>query len=682
MFRTNTLLLLIAWLLSGCTIKTPPHPSEPPINNNNASPTIALEVYRENADFYLKLKKEDKILFAGSQLRNHKAVEMQAQNFAQPSLSSLQYYLEQPWNSLPAEAINLPVFSIEKWHKLRDRLFKPVTPLDNTGLVIDFEHEEYFLFYDQLGNFQATRLQDKPHNYKIKGYLHFEKFIQSASQILDEFLIEENIKQTEFVFNTGDTGMYSLPFLYINKKDHLLLFFRNVPLQPVSILNIPGMKSGQTVGHLLRSHLTNIYTRPFSSLFRLMNVISDTAITTARFDWAAALSKAPVPPVSQSLPMDLKEWEDELDKTTQYPQTQGSISFLIDGEQFFTRFIDIASTAKKSVYLQTYIFDNDDYAIQIANLLTRRSNDGVDVKVLLDGLGTISATMSDSPSQPSSHTPPVSVHNYLEQDSQVVVRQKANPWLTGDHVKSTVIDNKVAFVGGMNIGREYRYDWHDLMMELHGPVVSLIEKEFLMAWSHAGPLGDLGYFIAQAKPIKEYNIENDYQTLRLLLTSPGNYEIYNTQLEAIRRSQSYIYLQNAYLTDDRLLRELVKARHRGVDVRVIIPLETDHGPITRSNVLAANAMLENGIRVFIYPGFSHIKAAIYDGWTCVGSANFDRLSFRINRELNISSSDPNISNQLIEKLFKPDFKHSLELTEPLPERWVDRLVELLGDYIY
>ena len=93
-------------------------------------------------------------------------------------------------------------------------------------------------------------------------------------------------------------------------------------------------------------------------------------------------------------------------------------------------------------------------------------------------------------------------------------------------------------------------------------------------------------------------------------------------------------------------------------------------------------MIENGVRVFIYPGFSHVKAAIYDGWACVGSANFDRLSLRINRELNIASSDPDIAAALNAELFEPDFERSAELTKPLPERWADPLVELLGDYVY
>ena len=379
--------------------------------------------------------------------------------------------------------------------------------------------------------------------------------------------------------------------------------------------------------------------------------------------------------------MDLQSWENELDKIAGGAKSSGNVDILVDGEAFFTRFIDTITTADQSVHLQTYIFDNDDYAVRIAELLKRRSNEGIDVKILLDGLGTIGGTMSDSESLPEHHEPPASVRQFLESDSQINVRQTANPWFTGSHIKSTIIDRETAFIGGMNIGREYRYDWHDLMLELNGPVVSKIAREFRTAWMHAGPWGDLGYVFSLGGPTREKATGRE-SPLRILLTGPGNYEIYHSQLAAIRRAQRYIYIENAYFTDDRVLRELVLARRRGVDVRVIIPMETDHGPITRSNVLAANVMLEHGIRVYIYPGFSHVKAAIYDGWVCVGSANFDRLSFRLNRELNIASSDPKIAGQLLERLFVPDFLHSPELTEPIPERWIDHLVEIVGDYIY
>ena len=112
-----------------------------------------------------------------------------------------------------------------------------------------------------------------------------------------------------------------------------------------------------------------------------------------------------------------------------------------------------------------------------------------------------------------------------------------------------------------------------------------------------------------------------------------------------------------------------------------MPLVTDRGAITRNNALAANAMLEHGVRVFVYPGMSHVKAAVFDGWACMGSANWDKLSFRTNRELNIATSHADYVRALERRIFEPDFAGSVELTEPFPERWSDHLIEIMADYV-
>jgi cardiolipin synthase len=646
---------------------------------------IALEGYRGDENFFVKYRVGDRIRYAGGNWSNRlELIETPLTprpNYATPTLVSMEYHQETPWKSLPQVLVQVPVLGVDQWHLLRNRLLRAVVPDNGKGVVVDFGYTEYFLFYDENGEFQATRLTDKPTNYQVHTILRFDEFMRRGRPILEAYLKEQGITETEFVFNTGDTGWYSLPFLYVNTNRHLLVFIRNEPQRAVAVTSVPGLKSGQAFGHVMRSHLTNLLLRPVSSLYRLFFVVTDTTISTFRFDWLTGLADKPVPALSDAPPMDLQSWESELEKIARNSESAGSIDFLVDGETFFTRFVDAVTSAEHSVQLQTYIFDNDDFAVRIAELLKRRSNEGVDVKVLLDGLGTIGGTMSDSESLPEQHEPPASVRRFLETDSQVDVRQKANPWFTGDHIKSTIIDQKTAYVGGMNIGREYRYDWHDLMMELRGPVVSKLAREFRTSWMHSGPLGDLGYVISQNSPTVK-STSDEGHPLRVLLTAPGNYEIYKAQLKAIQRAQRYIYVQNAYFTDDRLLRELVMARRRGVDVRVIIPMETDHGPITRSNVLAANVMLKHGIRVYIYPGFSHVKAAIYDGWVCVGSANFDRLSLRLNRELNITSSDPTVAGQLLERLFVPDFLGSPELTEPIPERWIDHMVEIVSDFMY
>jgi cardiolipin synthase len=79
---------------------------------------------------------------------------------------------------------------------------------------------------------------------------------------------------------------------------------------------------------------------------------------------------------------------------------------------------------------------------------------------------------------------------------------------------------------------------------------------------------------------------------------------------------------------------------------------------------------------------SHLKAAVFDGWACLGSANIDQLSLRINKEVNIATSHPEAVETLVERLFERDFAASPEMQEVFTERWVDALWELVGDYFF
>ncbi len=677
--------VLLLFLLSGCVTKQPPPAVLDERNIDKSLPMIALEAYRADDSFYLKYRLGERVFYAGATwlepLQSVLEEEPETKHYGEPTMVPIQYRQLEPWESLPTGLTELPIIPVHQWREMRNRLLRSLVPNNGEGVILDFGYAEYFLYYDKNNQFHATRVQDKPSNYSIGRVLRFDEFVELSKPVMQKFLQDYRITSTELFFNTGDTGLYSLPFFYANTSEHLYTFLRNAPLVPVAVSGTSAGQEGQAVAHMTKSHLTNLLVRPISSLYRLFFALTDTAVSTVTFDWATGLTNSDIPPLSKTSPMDLALWEQELDKIAPNSSTTGTVEFLIDGEQFFPRFLDQVSRAEQSVRLQTYIFDNDDYAVTVGDMLKRRSNEGIDVKVLLDGFGTIFGTMAEAESLPADHLPPSSVKRFLEQDSTVQVRQKSNPWFTGDHVKSTVIDDKVAYIGGMNIGREYRYDWHDLMMELNGPIVGKITREFDVAWAHAGPLGDLGYLVEKGKLEKRDDSEAG-KPLRVLTTRPGNYQIFKAQVKATRQAKSYIYVQNAYFTDDTLLRELVLARRRGVDVRVIIPMETDHGPITRSNVLAANFMLKHGIRVYIYPGFSHVKAAIYDGWVCAGSANFDRLSLRINRELNLASSDPDIAERLKTEVFEADFERSPELTEPVPERWADHLVEMIGDFVY
>ena len=391
------------------------------------------------------------------------------------------------------------------------------------------------------------------------------------------------------------------------------------------------------------------------------------------------LEQTAVPPVANRPGMNLDEWENDLDRILRAPSSNGTIEFLIDGHEYFPRLETAIHNAQESVDVRTYIFDNDDYAVRVADLLKFRSAD-IDVKVLLDGFGALLGTQTDPENMPANFSPPLSMQNHLRRGSRVKVRTHTNPWFTGDHVKSTIIDGELAFVGGMNIGREYRYDWHDMMMAVTGPVVNILQRDSDTAWNRASLLGDFAV-AAHLLTRGESQTQTQGYPVRALFTREHDSQIYRAQLEAIRQSQSYIYIENPYVSDDRMLYELARARRRGVDVRIILPAEGNHETMNRSNMIAISTMLNNGIRVYLYPGMTHIKAAVYDGWACMGSANFDKMSLEINKELNLSTSDQDTVNTLLDRLFIPDLELSAELHTAPETNWTHRLAEIVADEV-
>jgi len=384
-----------------------------------------------------------------------------------------------------------------------------------------------------------------------------------------------------------------------------------------------------------------------------------------------------IPDISNAAPMDLDRFERTLDRVTGTRLDKGRIRFLVDGDEYFCRLMASIDAARESIDIRTYIFDNDDYAVAVADRLKERAED-VRVRVLLDGIGTMLALQTDPESMPADHRAPLSMRMYLERQSDVKVRNLTNPWFTGDHTKTTIIDKRVAFVGGMNIGREYRYDWHDLMMEVSGPVVDQLQFESDKAWARGGLFGDLANFLRFVGGKKE-NADRGGYPVRILQTKNFDSQIHRAQLAAIREAKSYILIENAYFSDDATIYELARARRRGVDVRVIIPSDGNHGPLNASNKVTINTLLEHGIRVYEYPGMSHVKAAIFDGWASVGSANFDKLSLKINKELNLATSDPETVNALLDQVFIPDLMVSREINAPVDVTVTTHLAEIMVD---
>jgi len=649
-------------------------------------PLVAIEAFIGPSEFYVSYTGKDGIVHSGGNWSKRVDITALVQDpgsvYEGPYILPLQYQQRERWSELPDALIIPRILSSKYWNRFIDTVFETVLPkAAMTGIVMHFGNDDYFLYYNDINNFESNLLTDKPENYVVAETIDFVEFSRRAQPVLDDFLTREGIEDRRVVFSTGDAGAYSLPFVYVDRDLPIGVFVRHSPAPREGGVASKGTQIAQSAGHLAQSHLGGLLSRPVSSVYRLLFVAKDVAVEAVRPTWLVMLESEPIPELNDGPGMNLGEWEAELAELTGRGATRGTIDYLVDGEAFFVRFIDAVTTATQSIDLRTYIFDNDDFAEKIGELLRRRSGEGIKIRILLDGLGTIVATGADDASLPEDYKAPESVRLFLEADSDIDVRQSRNPWLVaGDHVKTTIIDGELAFAGGMNIGREYRYVWHDLMMELRGPVVNELNNEFNKAWAHAGFMGDAAYALHRLKP-NPNDAEDLGFPLRVLHTRAGNAEIFNAQRAAIRNARKYIYIQNAYLTDDAMLYELAKARRRGVDVRVILPLVGNHGPVNKSNALAANAMLEHGIRVFVYPGMSHVKAAVFDGWVCVGSANWDKLSFRTNKELNIATSHPDYVDALMKKVFDPDFAKSIELVEPFPERWSDHLAEVVADYL-
>jgi cardiolipin synthase len=427
---------------------------------------------------------------------------------------------------------------------------------------------------------------------------------------------------------------------------------------------------------LVQSHVFAPLMHPLAATGQLLSHMTQSVV--------AALPRPPgppgdVPPVSGANPMDAAAFEARLDELVSSRAQAGKLRLLVDGEAFFPRLIQAVQDARSSVDVRVYIFDRDDYALRVADLLKARSSQ-VRVRVLLDELGSMGAGGSQAPYPyyRGAAATPVSIVTYLQEGASVQARAQPNPFLTSDHTKVIVVDGERAFVGGMNIGYQYRYVWHDLMVEAEGPIVRRLARDFEGAWARAVP----GIPPQDRRaPDAEARVAPGSGGIRPLYTQPGNPEILRAQLAAIRAARQSIWIQQAYVSDDAVVAALIAARRRGVDVRVILPTRGDSGFMNSANLIATRAFVRNGVRVYAYPGMSHVKAALYDGWAIVGSANFDKLSLRVNGETNLATSDPEFAATLRRELFERDFARSREVSTPPRVGWTTYISDFIADQL-
>ena len=566
-----------------------------------------------------------------------------------------------------------------EWARLTTNLVEALTPRPpGHGVYYKGLLADRLLYRDAQGLARDSTLGEQPKEVVIDRHLSIEETLAELARQVEQDLVREHPGDSLFLLLAPNARRFPQSLL-LDRRERRCVWLSPAALYDYTERGLGVSTTAQGVrALLLEGHVLALLKNPVSSAARLADEAVQSVVRFVRFPFPKPSTH--YPPLNHCQGMDLAQWEAWMDRYTGTHREDGSLDLLIDGERFFPRLHQAFAAATNHINVEVYIFDRDDVGVSVADQLKERARQ-VPVKVMFDRLGSIGAGgVPPGTPMPEDFVSPTSIYSYLKQDSRIQVRPFLNPWLSADHSKLILVDGTQAWMGGMNLGREYRYEWHDLMVELHGPIVATLEDEFRHSWAHEGLLGDLDYLAELARGPRQTQPTrpgDKWIKLRLLPTKTAWTPFSASVQGAIGKAKSYIYLENPYLFDKRVIIALARARNRGVDVRVVLPRVNDLKPGGRSNLVLANYLLEHGVRVYFYPGMTHLKALMVDDWSCVGSANLNHLSLRVCQEQNVATSDPAFAARLKRELFEDDFARSYELTEPVSIEWVDFLADLI-----
>ncbi|MFW6598759.1 phospholipase D-like domain-containing protein [Propionibacteriaceae bacterium Y2011] len=328
------------------------------------------------------------------------------------------------------------------------------------------------------------------------------------------------------------------------------------------------------------------------------------------------------------------------------------------GEDLYYDMLSAIRQAKKQVFFETFIWKGDAIGQAFKDALIEAAERGVEVYVVYDVFANLVV-------RPDFFTMPPSVHVKRHPLLNGGLMFWHPRWSGRNHRKIMVVDDDVAFVGGYNIGSLYATDWRDTHARLTGDVVPEIQNAFIDYWN-AEPNKKRPILPDPTERTWVPNFQVHRNIPRHLL-----YPIRGMYLDAIDRAKDHIYLTHAYLIPDGdMIMALEAAVRRGVDVRIIVPAESNHIVADWLSRGFYDQLLRSGIRLFLYQGaMVHAKTATIDGrWSTVGTANIDRLSLLGNYEINVEMFDDNVANQL-EEIFRVDSGNCIELELP---HWTKR----------
>lgn len=336
-----------------------------------------------------------------------------------------------------------------------------------------------------------------------------------------------------------------------------------------------------------------------------------------------------------------------------------AIEVLQNGDEFFPAMLGAIRSARKSINFEAYIVYSDEIGRAFCDALAERARAGVEVRVLLDGVGSgWSLNNSD-------------VSTMKQAGCKFAYYHPTHSWRVDrtnrrSHRRILVTDGRTGFTGGIGFARQWRgyaqdkEHWRDVQLRIEGPLVANLQSAFQQHWAKTGAEELSG--AAQFPGLSAAgNLKAQIVTSQSFSIAP----VPLVQAVAFAAAARRIWITNAYCTPTTDQVELlVKAVKRGVDVRILVPGENNDQPLTKSAGRGAyGKLLEGGVKIFEYqPTMIHIKSIVVDTlFSMIGSSNLDARSAEINEELDVVVYDRDFSRQM-EQTFTNDLAHSREYT--------------------
>jgi cardiolipin synthase len=347
---------------------------------------------------------------------------------------------------------------------------------------------------------------------------------------------------------------------------------------------------------------------------------------------------------------------------------RNNLAIYTDGKEKFEALFEDIRQAKETVHVEYYSFFNDRIGNRFLTLLCDKLKEGVAVHLIYDPWGSPGADKKF-------------FKRFVDLGGEVA------PFITSKdtirktrlnyhlHRKIVVIDGKIGWTGGFNVGDQYLGEskkfgyWRDTHIRLVGASVFSLQEIFIMDWNASVEHEEQK--MAYLEEYFQFAEDEELSELSLQIVSDGpdsEEEILKSGfIKMILAAEKSVWIQTPYLIpDDSMINALLIATRSGIDVRIMIPCMPDHPFIYRATQYYANYLHLRGINVYMYQnGFLHAKTMIIDDEICmVGTTNQDIRSYALNFEVSTFIYDTKIAWQLT-KIFEKDMEQSVLLTDEI-----------------